>query len=435
MSMSRRAFLAATGITGAAGLLSACSSTQTSAGAGGKPSSLEVFSWWTAGGEHQALLALVADFNVYNPDINFVNRAVAGGAGTNAKAELAKRLAAGNPPDTFQAQAGAMVGDYINAGQLEDLTFLYQQQGWDKTFNQDVLKLIQHDGKFYSVPVDIHHINVLWSNKRLCDRLKISTGPATIPEFLDNLAKVKAAGYIPLAISRDPSESWQLQHVMEAMLIGTLGPEGWSALWKTGADWRSSGVTQALATFHQVMQHAPGTGGNMSWDQVSAQVASGRAAYQIMGDWTEASFTITSHLEAHIDYDWAPSPGTTGIFDFASDCFTLPKGAKDRANTIAWLTECGSQNGQDSFTTVKGAIPPRARIGATERELFDTYLKWSLDEWAKDTIVGSLTHGVVAPAAWNNAILTAIGGYLANADVDKLQTGLADAAAQHFAAT
>ena len=436
MTISRRMFLAAMGVTAGTGLLSACgSSTKATTGLNGVDTSLQVFSWWTAGGELQALDALKANFNLHNPHIKFINEAVAGGAGTNAKAELARRLAAGNPPDTFQAQAGAMVGDYITAGQLEDVTFLYTQNGWDKSFNQDVLKLIQRDGRYYSVPVDIHHINVLWSNKRLCGSVGVPTDPQTIPQFIDALTKVKAAGHIPLAISRDPSESWQLQHVMEAMLIGTLGADGWAALWQEGANWSAAGVTQALESFHQVMLHAPGTGGNMSWDQVSAQVAKGEAAYQIMGDWTEASFTVTYNLQPHVDYDWAASPGTKGIFDFASDCFTLPKGAPHRDATIAWLNECGSQEGQDSFTTVKGAIPPRAVVGAEERTLFDPYLQWSLDEWGKDRIIGSLTHGVVAPAAWNTDILTAIGVYLTDPDPAKLQASLVAAAAKHFATT
>ncbi len=40
------------------------------------------------------------------PNIKFVNAAVAGGAGTNAKAVLAQRLAANDPPDSFQGHAG-----------------------------------------------------------------------------------------------------------------------------------------------------------------------------------------------------------------------------------------------------------------------------------------------------------------------------------------
>ncbi|MEZ0095792.1 ABC transporter substrate-binding protein [Streptacidiphilus sp. EB129] len=436
MTISRRSFLAATGAASVAaagtGLLTACSGTaQSSTGADGAPGSLEVFSWWTAGGEKDALMSLVDDFHRSNPNISFVNRAVTGGAGDAAKKLLAQRLAAKNPPDTFQAQAGAMVGDYITAGQLEDLTFLYRQHGWDKSFNQQVLKLIQRDGKYYSVPVDIHHINVLWSNTPICRRLGISSAPKDIPEFLGNLHTVQKAGLIPLAVSRDPGQEWQVKHIMETVLVGTLKADGWAALWRGGGDWNSAAVTRALQYFHQVMAFAPGTGGAMSWDQVSAQVGTGKAAYQIMGDWTEASFTVTLGLQPHTEYDWAPTPGTQGVFLFASDCFTLPVGARDRDATIAWLTECGSQSGQDAFTTVKGAIPPRADVGADERTLFDPYLQWSLDEWKQNTVAGSLTHGVVASGAWNAAVDAAVTAYLGDSDVNRLQQGLVAAARQY----
>ncbi|MEY9962185.1 glucose/mannose transport system substrate-binding protein [Streptacidiphilus sp. MAP12-16] len=435
MAMSRRSFLAATGVAGVAagtGLLTACSSgAKPVTGANGAPSSLEVFSWWTAGGEKDALNSLVAEFNQHNPNIKFVNDAVAGGAGADAKAVLARRLAAKTPPDTFQAQAGAMVGDYITAGQLEDLTFLYQQEGWDKSFNQQVLKLIQRDGKYYSVPVDIHHINVLWSNTQLCKSLGISTAPSDMSQFLSNLHKVKSAGFIPLAVSRDPGQEWQVKHIMETVLVSTLGADAWAALWKKGGDWGSQQVAEGLHMFNEIMSFAPGTGSAVSWDQVSALVGKGQAAYQIMGDWTEANFTVTMELTPRVQYNWAPVPGTQGLFLFASDCFTLPIGAKDREATVAWLTVCGSQGGQDAFTSVKGAIPPRSSITPDELTLFDPYLQWSLDEWKKNTIVGSLTHGVVATGAWNTAVDAAVTTYLTDSDVKKLQQGLVQAAQTH----
>ena len=62
------------------------------------------------------------------PDIEFINASVAGGAGSNAKAALAARLDAANPPDTFQAHAGAELTDYIEAGQLQDLTRVLRRQ-------------------------------------------------------------------------------------------------------------------------------------------------------------------------------------------------------------------------------------------------------------------------------------------------------------------
>src|SRR5512138_73708 len=91
---------------------------------------VEVFSWWTGAGEQEGLLAMIADFKAKNPTIEVINAAVAGGAGTNAKAILANRLQAGNPPDSYQRHAGLELADDIKAGKVEDLTKLYEAQGW-----------------------------------------------------------------------------------------------------------------------------------------------------------------------------------------------------------------------------------------------------------------------------------------------------------------
>ncbi|WP_051943900.1 ABC transporter substrate-binding protein [Streptacidiphilus rugosus] len=431
MSISRRAFLAAAGFTAVSAgsaLLSGCGSSNTRVtGESGAPSSLEVFSWWTEGGEANALSSLVSEFHLHNPNIKFINRSVAGGAGANAKAELARRMKAGNPPDTFQAQAGAMLDDYVDAGQLEDLGFLYQQQGWDRSVNPTLLALAKRNGKHWSVPLDIHHINVLWSNKRLCDHLKISSAPTSVPEFLTALNKVAAAGKVPIAIGTTPDQNWQVKHLMEVLLVAELGPDAWSTLWRRGGDWTSQPVSAALAALRQIMSLTSPQTAAMTWDQASAMVGKGEAAYQIMGDWTEATFTL-SGLIAHRDYDWSPAPGTSGTFVFASDCFTLPKGAKDRDAAIAWLIECGSQGGQDSFTAAKGAIPPRSVVGSTERGLFDTYSRWSMDQWTSTHIVGSLTHGVVARAAWNGAIDAAVTTFVNDRNPTRLQSALVTAA-------
>lgn len=91
---------------------SSTGATETATGA------VEVFSWWTGGGEEAGLNALIEVFNAENPGVEFINAAVAGGAGTNARAVLATRLQAGDPPDSFQGHAGAELMDYIEAGQL-----------------------------------------------------------------------------------------------------------------------------------------------------------------------------------------------------------------------------------------------------------------------------------------------------------------------------
>ncbi len=104
----------------AATVLTACSSaapTPTVAAPGGQPAAtqapsrtqsasggngqVEVFSWWVGSGEADGLAAMVKIFEQKYPNEQFVNAAVAGGAGTNAKAVLATRHAAGDPPDSW----------------------------------------------------------------------------------------------------------------------------------------------------------------------------------------------------------------------------------------------------------------------------------------------------------------------------------------------
>jgi len=52
---------------------------------------LEVFSWWTSGGEAAALQALFDTYKKMSPSTEIINATVAGGAGTAAR--LSSRLA------------------------------------------------------------------------------------------------------------------------------------------------------------------------------------------------------------------------------------------------------------------------------------------------------------------------------------------------------
>ncbi len=65
----------------------------------------------------------------------FVNGAVAGGAGSNAKTVLAQPAAASPTRRTrSRPTPGAELTDYINAGQLEDLSQEYKDWGLSNAF-------------------------------------------------------------------------------------------------------------------------------------------------------------------------------------------------------------------------------------------------------------------------------------------------------------
>src|SRR3972149_2726076 len=181
----------------AVALLAACTGAQ-----GGNQ--VEIFSWWTGGGEAAGLEAMLGVFGTEYPNVEFINSAVAGGAGTNARAVLASRLQAGDPPDSWQAHAGQeIIGTYVAAGQIEPL----------------------------------------------------------------NSPLEGAMG-----------EKWTAMQLREVVLLGPLGPDGYSALGDGTGDWGSADVTAALEAYSQVLQHVNSDASGHTWQDASQLVANGDAA-------------------------------------------------------------------------------------------------------------------------------------------------------------
>src|SRR4051794_4453463 len=165
-----------------------------SGGSSGSTKNVEVFTWWADGGEKAGLDGLVSQFSTQCSQYKFVNGAVAGGAGANAKQVLASRLQQGSPPDTFQAHAGAELTDYINAGQVEDLSSEYKEWGLTTAFPKGLIDSLTVGGKIYSVPANIHRANVLWSNKTVLSSAGITAAPKSMQEFFTDLDALKAKG-------------------------------------------------------------------------------------------------------------------------------------------------------------------------------------------------------------------------------------------------
>jgi len=389
-------------------------------------SQLEVFSWWTGGGEAHGLAALIKIWNANHKSTPFKNETVAGGAGSNAKAVLAQRLSAHKPPDSFQGHAGAELLDYIKAGQLQPIDFIYKQNNFGKIFPSQLINQIKYKGHLYSVPVNIHRANMLWYNPAALRKAGISGAPKSWSDFIADLKKAKDANLIPLAVG----EQWTQKHLLETTMIATIGPTAWASLWKKGGNWNSAGVKTALNRYKELLTYTNSDSASLTWQDASKLVADGKAAFNIMGDWADGYFRVDLKKKPVSGYNWTAVPGTNGVYDWLSDSFTLPKGAPHRAAAVQWLSFLGSKKAQDTFNPLKGSIPARKDANP---KLYDTYLKWALKQWKTDKLAGSLTHGVVASNAWNTDIDTALGLFLQNKNVGNFQSALVTAAKKRSA--
>jgi glucose/mannose transport system substrate-binding protein len=373
----------------------------------GAADEFEFFSWWTGGGDSEGKEALLELFEEQNPGIEVVDSAVAGGAGTNAQAVLADRLLADDPPDSYQRHAGAELLADIEAGEVEDVTFLWDEEGWRDVFPADLVDMITVDGKIYSVPVNIHRSNLLWYNPAVLAEAGIAAPPATWDEFLTQAATLEAAGKVPLTVG----PTWTQEHLLENVLLGELGADAYTGLWDASTDWESPEVIAALDKYTEVLSHSNLSEAAADWQPALDPVIEGDAAYNVMGDWAVAYFETEQGLAFEDEYNVALAPGTSGVFNFLSDSFTLPVDAPHRDVAIEWLKLAGSREGQDTFNPIKGSIPARTD---PDQSLYTGYLALPLADWNNEatTVVGSLAHGAVADNAWKAEIDSALGEFV-----------------------
>ncbi|MFD7023834.1 ABC transporter substrate-binding protein [Promicromonospora sukumoe] len=392
-------------------------------GESGSADQVEVFTWWAAGSEKAGLDALVGVFNEQHPDIEFVNGAVAGGAGSAAKDLLQTRLQAQDPPDTFQAHAGAELQDYIDAAQIEDVSDLYDEFGLTDVFPADLVdRLSTEDGAIYSIPSNIHRANVVWANPTVLEDNGIDPEAeyADLDAWMADLEKLDKAGVTPLSIGT----TWTQVHLLETVLLADLGADAYSGLWDGSTDWNGPEVKAALEDFQTLIGYTNEDRDGLDWPEATQMVIDGTAAFNVMGDWAVAAFEEQDKVLG-TDFTAAPVPGTDGTFDFLADSFTLPVGAPHPDGAKAWLETVGSLDGQVAFNKAKGSIPARTDADPAD---FSEYQQTAIESFANDTIVSSLAHGAAAPVATLNAISDATSKFTTGAsDLAGYQSELASA--------
>ena len=371
----------------------------------GTPSGkLEIFSWW-AGDEGPALEALIDLYTENNPRVEVINATVTGGSGVNAKAVLKTRMLGGDPPDSFQVHAGQeLIGTWVAAERMLDLTPLFEDQGWMDVFPEDLINLIGTENGIWSVPVNVHRSNVMWYIPEKLEEWGIEA-PESWDDFLEIAGDIEAQGVVPLSLATN----WTVNHLWESVALGVLGPDKYDALWEGELDWTSPEAIKVWETLDRILDYVNEDFASLSWQQATDMVVEGDAAFNVMGDWAAGYMSTTLGLSPNEDYAWVASPGTDGIFMFLADSFGFPKGVKNEAAALAWLKACGSREGQDTFNPLKGSISARTDSDLSK---YNDYSKSAAEDFADNRIVGSLAHGVTANEGFMNDFATVMEMFL-----------------------
>ena len=395
-SFNRRQFLKFSALGATAAALAACvapgaapaASSGAAAVAGGE---LEIFSWWTSGGEVEALNALYKIYGELYPDVKIVNAAMAGGAGQggNMKALLETRMQGGQPPDSFQVHLGReLIDSHVLPDRMEPLDDLYASEGYNDVFPKDLIDIASANGHPWSVPVNIHRSNVMWYRPSKLEAIGAKEPPNDWAEFFSAAEQMKAKGIPALAVAE--IEPGFCGHEFENILVGTLGPEAYRDLFNGKLKWDDAKVTAALEILNKVLDYANPDYLSTGWGDINDRyVADDGPANMIMGDWTHGLLKS----KGFTDYKWTTAPGTDGIFIVLSDSFGLPKNAPHLDNALNFLKVCGSKAGQDAFNPIKGSIPARTDA---DPKVYDDYQLGAIEAFKTNILVPSIQHGAAA---------------------------------------
>lgn len=327
---------------------------------------VEVFSWWTAPGEVQALQSLIDLHKERYPNVRIFNAAtdpalVSGG--TEAKEVLRQRLEDGDPPDSFQTNAFELRTGYLadTPNLLAPLDDLFAEGGLEEDVVPELLADVKVDGRLMAVPVNVHRENSLFYNKSIFGAHDLKP-PKTMAEFLSTCETLKEKGVTPLAIST--SQGWIIDKVFVALALGALGPEKFIKYFIDKAPVEGADIEPVIALLDDVLTNYidvdAASADGYGWTQAADALHDGEAAMFIHGDWAKGYLTQLGWTS--LDFGVAATPDSEGVFLYGTDVFALPQGAKHQEDALNWLRTIASSDGQIAFNEAKGSVPVRLNL-------------------------------------------------------------------------
>lgn len=325
----------------------------------------EVIHWWTSGGESAAVRTLAEAYR--SAGGTWVDMAVA--LGEQARAVAINRIIGGNPPTAAQFNTSKQFLDIVDQGMLNPMDEVALKDGWDRFLPEIVLKAVKVKGHYYAVPVNIHMPSWIWYSKAALRKAGVANEPRSVDELFAALDKLKAAGLVPLAHG---GQAWQDNNVFTAMLTNVGGRELYLKVLRDRdpAAINSDAFRQVLLAFKRMQGYVDKSSPGRNWNDATAMLVSGKAGFQIMGDWAKAEFSQAQQVAGR-DYGCIAGFGPQAPYIVQGDVFVFPKTKQPgAAQAQALLAHVVTQPAvQVEYSQRKGSIPVRTDVDASRLDV------------------------------------------------------------------
>ena len=284
-------------------------------------------------------------------------------------------IANGYPPAVIQWNANGESMELASMGVIEDIEEIAAADHWRDFLPPNLVNHISYKGHIYFAPVSIHAENWVWTNKKIFDQLKLPP-PTTWDSVLSSAAKIKAAGYIPIALG---SGAWEISLLFNDIVYSVYGAEGYTRL-LAGGDSNAAmdpAMLKALDILRRLSVFVDPARSGKTWVDATLSVGRGRAGMQFMGDYAKGELKEAG-LVVDKDFRCTLAPGTNSIYFVVIDAFAFPVSNNEqvRRSQRLFARQIMNVNNQLAFNKIKGSIPPRTDI---QRDNLDTCGKIGLE--------------------------------------------------------
>jgi len=215
---------------------------------------------------------LVKPFEESNPGVTVKIEAP---SGQGVKDTLPQLLASGNAPDVVET----LMADKTLAPQMLDLT----DEAWVK--DTPLVEQAALDGRVYTVGVGMQAQSLVYYNKDAFAKAGITEPPKTLDELDAAMAKLKAAGYLPLQTAGDYVTGLQLLQLSDPS-IAAAHPD-WYQQVQAGKLTVGGTMQPLLERYESWIKNGYVDKNALGLDDVNAQTnfLNGKSAMYIMGSW------------------------------------------------------------------------------------------------------------------------------------------------------
>jgi glucose/mannose transport system substrate-binding protein len=315
---------------------------------------LKVNYTWTSPAETAAIKVLInalkpqgikwSDFNVIAHD-------------TGANVSVMNMIAGGTPPDVFMDSTPGLYRDLAKMNLGVPVDDVFNKIGATSNFPAAVKSAITVDDKMVKVPIGVHIDGMLYYNLDVAKKAGVDpTKWTSMDDVWKDFDKVKAAGFIPLAIG---AQEWQERYLLHALMAGFHGSlyDKFYAEKPDPSAFDDPALKQTLDLVRQFQQHADPAATNRPWNDTTSLVITGKALMQIHGDWIKGEFRNAGKV-AGKDFGCIMIPGSSGVA-VTVDAWGFVK-SKDAAVTkaqevLAATTVDPKVNAE--FAAAKGSTP------------------------------------------------------------------------------